>query len=281
MIRRAVLLGLLATGAAVASAAPAASASAPADPIPSGATVVTVTMTRSAMTLSTDKITAGNTVLKAVSGDGKDHEVQIVRLHRGYSFAQFIKDVNGGFNSGDVNAIRRVDANASFRGGAEAHYRPGYMSVPLKAGRYSLLDIDGGTAQPLTVTGAPVRRPVPRTHSTITAFTYGFGVTGTLPHQGWIHEHNTSDQPHFYVFNRVKPDTTNAEVKQYFQGGGQGKPSFALFANISSGVISPDTGQNFYMDLPAGRYVVACFWPDDDTGMPHAMMGMWKLITLR
>jgi hypothetical protein len=33
--------------------------------------------------------------------------------------------------------------------------------------------------------------------------------------------------------------------------------------------------------MPAGRYVVACYWPDDDTGMPHAFMGMFKLITLR
>jgi hypothetical protein len=26
---------------------------------------------------------------------------------------------------------------------------------------------------------------------------------------------------------------------------------------------------------------VMCFWPDDETGMPHAFMGMWKLISLR
>jgi len=25
---------------------------------------------------------------------------------------------------------------------------------------------------------------------------------------------------------------------------------------------------------------VACFWPDYFTGMPHAFMGMWKLVTL-
>jgi hypothetical protein len=154
------------------------------------------------------------------------------------------------------------------------------MSVPLKAHKYYLFDTNGNSLRTLTVTGSFQHRPAPTGRSTITAFTYGFGVNGALPHQGWIHEHNTSDQPHFYVFNRVKADTTTAQVKRYFKSGAQGKPSFALFANISSGVISPNTGQNFYLDLPAGRYLVMCFWPDDETGMPHAFMGMWKLITL-
>ncbi len=280
MVRTKILVGLLAGAAAAASVVPAASAATAADPVPSGAKVVTVTMTASSMALSTDSITAGNTVFKAVSGDGKDHELQIVRLHSGYSLQQFGSDIGKAFG-GDVAAIRRVDSHASFRGGAETHFRPGYMSVPLKAATYYLLDQDGNSVRKLTVTGAFQHRPAPQAQATITAFTYGFGLNGALPHQGWIHEHDQSDQPHFYVFNRVKADTTYREVNSYFKSGAQGQPSFALHANVSSGVISPMTGQNFYLDMPAGRYVVMCFWPDDDTGMPHAFMGMWKLITLR
>jgi hypothetical protein len=33
-------------------------------------------------------------------------------------------------------------------------------------------------------------------------------------------------------------------------------------------------------DLPRGEYLIACFWPDRLTGMPHAFMGMWKLVQL-
>jgi hypothetical protein len=33
-------------------------------------------------------------------------------------------------------------------------------------------------------------------------------------------------------------------------------------------------------DLPAGKYFIACFWPDYFTGMPHFLMGMWKLVTI-
>jgi hypothetical protein len=35
------------------------------------------------------------------------------------------------------------------------------------------------------------------------------------------------------------------------------------------------------LDVPAGKYLLACFWPDDDTGMPHFFMGMWKLVRVR
>jgi hypothetical protein len=280
MLRIAVLAGVAAGGVALSGVVPAAVASAPAGPVPSGATVVTVTMTAHSMQLSTDSITAGNTVFKAVSGDGKDHELQILRLHSGYSLQQLRVDLNHGFSQGDVKAIRRVDSHVSFRGGADTHYRPGYMSVPLRAHSYYLLDIAGNALRKFTVTGSFRHRPAPTGHRTITAFTYGFGLDGALPHQGWIHEFNRSDQPHFYVFQRVKADTTYRQVKRYFEAP-VSRPSFALFANTSSGVISPRTGQQLYMDLPAGRYVVACYWPDDDTGMPHAFMGMWKLITLK
>jgi hypothetical protein len=34
-------------------------------------------------------------------------------------------------------------------------------------------------------------------------------------------------------------------------------------------------------DLPAGQYVVMCFFPDPKMGgMPHALMGMLEMITL-
>jgi hypothetical protein len=48
-----------------------------------------------------------------------------------------------------------------------------------------------------------------------------------------------------------------------------------------AGVISSHYGQTLHYRLPAGRYLMMCFWPSKDTGMPHAMMGMWKLVQLR
>jgi hypothetical protein len=51
-------------------------------------------------------------------------------------------------------------------------------------------------------------------------------------------------------------------------------------AEADTGVLSPGKSQLFSYHLPAGKYFIACFWPDYFTGMPHFLMGMWKLVTI-
>jgi hypothetical protein len=133
----------------------------------------------------------------------------------------------------------------------------------------------------VTVYGDTPRREKVAHQSTITTFSYGFGTSSnTIPATGWTRVWNQSDQPHFVVFQRVKADTTARQVRRYFDSMSQSQPSWALRANVSTGVLSPYRGETFHYSLPRGKYLIACFWPDDDTGMPHAFMGMWKLIWL-
>jgi hypothetical protein len=61
----------------------------------------------------------------------------------------------------------------------------------------------------------------------------------------------------------------------------QQQPPWLLKANTSTGVLSPNRREVFHYNLPAGPYLLLCYWPDDDTGMPHYLMGMWKLVNLR
>ena len=112
-------------------------------------------------------------------------------------------------------------------------------------------------------------------------YTYGF-VTNkpTLPHVGWVHLVNNADQPHFVQFQEVKESTTNAQVNRYFKGGAKGQPSWGLRPNFGTGVMTNGQNGDVYLNLPPGKYLIACFWPDFRTGMPHAFMGMWKLIHL-
>jgi hypothetical protein len=70
-------------------------------------------------------------------------------------------------------------------------------------------------------------------------------------------------------------------VRKFFKSGAQVTPSWALRGSTGTGVISPGRSQIVAVHLPPGKYLLACFWPDDRTGMPHAMMGMWKLVTLK
>jgi hypothetical protein len=249
---------------------------------PAKVPTVVVHMTSKSVTLSTgSKLHAGRVLFKVVSAKG-EHDLQIARLHSGYTLQQAGADLNQAFG-GDVAAVRRVDKNITFRGGAEAEPKsPGHFATVLKKGRYVFLDQDTNSYTWVNVVGsAPARAAVP-TDGSITTYTYGFANSpDKLPASGAATIANRSDQPHFVVLQQVKSNTTRKMVRKYFQGSSEGQPSFALKASTSSGVLSPKKSEVFQYNLPAGKYVVACFWPDKDTGMPHAAMGMWKLLWLK
>ena len=45
-------------------------------------------------------------------------------------------------------------------------------------------------------------------------------------------------------------------------------------------MLSPGREARLTYHLPAGTYVLLCFVADDVTRMPHAFMGMHKVVTL-
>jgi hypothetical protein len=261
--------------------APLAGGAAPAGAASGKIPVIKARVSGNAIRLSDDSVRAGRLMFKVVAVGGS-HTLQIARLHPGYELDQAGADIEKAFG-GDVDAIKRVDEGISFRGGAPARPKePGWFSVTLKAGRYVLFDQDGNAVNFLDVHGTVAPRRHVHSDGRVTTFTYGFGNRPTrLPASGWLTMRNQSDQPHFVSMLRVKPGTTARDVRRYIASGAQDNPSWALKANTDSGVISPGSKEVLKVDLPAGRYVLACFWPDSKTGMPHFMMGMWKLVTLR
>jgi hypothetical protein len=51
---------------------------------------------------------------------------------------------------------------------------------------------------------------------------------------------------------------------------------------FDSRVVSPGRGMSLHYSAPAGDYVLVGWWPDAEMGgMPHALMGMYRGITLR
>lgn len=275
-----IAVAALSGGAAIATTlagAATASASTPAK-VP---TVIAHVSSKSISLSTGNRLHAGRISFKVVTHKG-DHELQIARLKRGYTLPEAGADLAKAF-SGDVGAVRRVDAKISFRGGAETRpHHPGRFGINLSRGQYVFIDQNSNAFRTITVYGkAPARRALPH-NSSIGVYTYGFDTTpNVLPRSGNTRIFNVSDQPHFIVFQRVKHGTTHKRVAKYFKSMSEQEPSWALKANTSSGVISNGRSQTFHYSLPAGRYVIACFWPDDETGMPHASMGMWKLVTLR
>jgi hypothetical protein len=80
----------------------------------------------------------------------------------------------------------------------------------------------------------------------------------------------------------VKPGTTDKQIQDYYDSGVQAPPPFALNGpTVGLDVISPGNHATINYDLPKGTYVLQCFVADDVTGMPHAIMGMHKVVILK
>jgi hypothetical protein len=253
-----------------------------AHPVPRGAVpVVKAHMTHSTLRLSTHSVHAGQIMFKATAGS-KEHILQILRLHRGYSPKDFQADIGQAFQ-GNTDAIARVDDKVSWLSGATARPgKPGWIEERLKAGHYVAIDQEGNGFDKFTVTGKSVKRTPVRTHGAIITYTYGFDtVPGTLPASGWVKTKNRADQPHFIELQRVKAGTTRRQVTKFIKAGGHGNPSWILKAGTGLGVLSPGRTGAWRLDLPRGRYLLACFWPDRFSGMPHFLMGMYDLVNLR
>jgi hypothetical protein len=270
-----------------AAAAVGAAAVVPATSAGASTGVPTVTVKMGAKTIGVvggSHLHAGRVILKVTAGSG-DHVLQLLRLKPGYTAAQAKKDADASFN-GDLKALRRVDTKVVWLGGAEATKgHPGYLSETLYAGTYYFVDQNGPAMQKVTVSGAVPQRPWIANSSTLTATKAKRWSTSAsaIPHSGWTLFRNTGDQPHFVVLQQVKKGTTRQDVIDYLQNAGPDSPppSWALAGEASSGVVSQQQQVLWKYDVPRGSYALMCFWSDIKTGMPHAMMGMVKIITMK
>jgi hypothetical protein len=229
-----------------------------------------------------DGLRAGR-VKMSVSGNGI---VEFAMFKKGYDVADFTKDVNKFGAKGDIKALKRALANTEILGGF-AGGGSGTIVLP-KAGEYTPFSIgDRGvvTGKTLVVKG-PVRdTKAPSTDGKIIGKTGpAWGGASTLPAKGTFELKNKGNTgvPHFVVLQQVTEGTTTDQVLQALQSEEEGPPPpFILPAGMETGSVSPGRSMTVDYDLPPGQYVVMCFFPDPKMGgMPHALMGMLKMIHL-
>ncbi len=142
---------------------------------------------------------------------------------------------------------------------------------------------------PFTVTGElPDDLPVPESNATFTlgemviALTEGELVAG----ENLVKVENAGVQPHFVEVSKVPDGTTLENIEATIAGFMGGTPEaepiaetdFAGFATT----VDQAGGTTIWvtMDLEAGTYAALCFFPDRETGMPHAAMGMYTVFTV-
>jgi hypothetical protein len=99
-----------------------------------------------------------------------------------------------------------------------------------------------------------------------------------LPHNGTItFENNSTESPHFLVLQQVKDGTTRKQAIAALQSNGPGP---FLRHEQASDVVTYGHAMNMHVHMPAGTYAEMCFFPDPQTGMPHALMGMVRIVHL-
>ncbi|MGB8384189.1 MAG: hypothetical protein WCG47_23605 [Dermatophilaceae bacterium] len=236
---------------------------------------------------------------------GSGSQITLLRLQPGVSFKQFNADLAHEFAHDSATAAkgtRELTRDARFFGLADvAPGTPATVTENLSPGTYYLFDSGNNTS-----TGAPAKTRLTvvrdqhngdgpddaaaaaladdngRMASVRLTSADTFVVRGQLPARGSVRVTNVSDTLHFMSMERVKPGTTDADVQAFFDSQTQGPPPFGVDGpSVGADVQSPGRSLTLSYDLPPGTYVLLCFVADDKTGMPHAFMGMHKVVTLK
>lgn len=255
---------------------------------------LTVTISKSAFkVVGPHRLSAGRVDVTLIAKQG-EQEVGFARLHKGYTYADAGRDFATFFGASQptpaaMRAIRRIAHRVTFYGGIDSGSTRGASgSVVLsKPGTYLVLDDENGPGQvapvKLHVTKPQGTRATPTSSATVTTRnSKRFGGATTLPAKGTITFKNTAtNSPHFFNLQQVKKGTTRKQILKALRSNSDSAPSFALPANIGTDVTSPGQSQTLTYSLPKGEYAEMCFFPDLQSGMPHALMGMVRIVHLK
>lgn len=230
-----------------------------------------------------------NLTLHAKRGE---QEFTVARLHKGYTLAKLRRDFATYGQAQDdptpaaLKALNRIVRRTTFFGGLDSgtgHTTVSGSVVLPKAGKYYLLDDTDGPAQggklALHVTAKAGSRTMPAVTAHVAATNSDrFRGSRNLPASGTIEFTNKSSKsPHFLFLIHVKNGTSRKDVLKGLQSNKQGP---FLNNGIGTDVVHMGKSQTLTYSLPAGDYAAVCFFPDLNTGMPHAFMGMVRIVHL-
>lgn len=252
---------------------------------------------------STTRLREGTISFRISTSNSNGNAVTLFQLHRGVTLAEFAADVQEEFSQDPATAAkgtRDLVRDASFFGLADVQPgTPATATVNLEEGTYYAFDVNTGPPTASSVVRLRVlddRDEDRRRAERDGGFDFGradhlarvsltstdrFVVRGHLPARGSVLVRNVADTIHFMALQPVKAGTTDQQIQAYFDSGSQDPPPFALPGpGVAMDVLSPGQQLILSYSLPKGTYVLLCFVADDVTGMPHALMGMHKVVTL-
>ena len=226
----------------------------------------------------------------------KESEVSVLTLHNGYTFQAFRNDLQafgasynqqGQPSQAGLRHLRHAIKNVTGYGGLDVDKGKSgnaTLLIPKSTGETIIFNDSGNLPKQkfdLTVGTASGPQTLPKTSGRVVAQTNKrFGGDTTLPAKGEITFKNLStESPHFLFMQHVKEGTTRKQVINGFQSNGPApfvRPGFT-----GTEIVSYNHAQTVQTNLPAGEYALLCFFPDPQTGQPHAFMGMVRMVHLK
>jgi hypothetical protein len=225
---------------------------------------------------------------------GAEHTLAIAHFKKGYSFKKLVVDIkyfgsHQGQNGPTKKAIKHLDhaiAHTHLYGGMDAEAGKTVKETEvLSKGKYTVYDDSGdlpASPKTLTVTGATHHTKAPKTSGLVfmKKNKNRFGGSKVLPAKGTIKvvNHNVSS-PHFLALLHVKEGTTRKQIEEALQS--PNPPPFALPGGTGTDALSSGQSQTLKYSIPKGEYGELCFFPDPVTGIPHAFMGMIRIVHVK
>lgn len=185
-----------------------------------------------------------------------------------------------------AQAMRTINGASTWYGGGG---KGTTLQVDLPAGNYSVVGVPSavfGLTKPATFTVAGERRAgtLPATQATVRAVGPVGDNRWTFRQSSapvtWLRFANASKEIHFLDMAGVKPGTTSADIRKAFTSGPK-EPKFFTGEGLVVEVVSPGVVVAVKAPVAPGGYLLTCFVPSESDGMPHAMMGMWKLVAVK
>lgn len=207
-----------------------------------------------------------------------DHEIDVVKVAK--------KDVADAFQQIGIMfsqsatpeeaaaAAAKFQSLATMQGGGQKGTR---WQVRLRRGNYLAVDVDSNAVGGFQVAGKHRGGRLHRYDSWIHAVKPNLFETSKDPHEGWLQFKNKSREIHFVDGSGVKRSTTSRDVRKALQNP-DADPGFYTERHFQLGAISPGVDARYRIQIDKGRYLLACYWTSKTDGMPHALMGMWKLV---
>lgn len=206
---------------------------------------------------------------------------EILMFDRGYDFGDFSKDVGKFERKNDIKALKRAIRHTEILGGVLPG-TSGTIVLP-KAGDYVVFSFASRGHAEFTA-AAGKSSPAPKHDAKIVARTGPkWGGSTALPKKGTLlFKNGDNTVPHFVLMQQVAEGTTTDQVLEFYMSEVQGPPpEWFLPGYLETGALSPGRSMTVDYKLPPGQYALLCFFPDPNMdGMPHAFMGMIKMVTV-